>query len=194
MIQFTTECSFHNVKRHVFQGPFAKEKDQCSLRFLSPAKGTAKQHTLACPAAHLHWTTGRLTHSQLGCDNAKPKCENCHAHQRSCTYAVRIQKDRPSNSQINHLKEDNAKLQQTISKLRHELDLARTGFQDQNGVHATETALLDAVDSPEAWTSLARKTDTRPDVDETQKLRLLAEAARQRKFDHSSPSQHPPRS
>ncbi|KAK6840171.1 hypothetical protein PG987_006037 [Apiospora arundinis] len=140
---------------------------------------------------------------KLGCDNAKPKCENCHAHQRTCTYAVRIKKDRPSNTQINHLKDENAKLQLAIDELRRSLGTALRNAHD--GHHAGSHADLHAPDlgvvpgvgdnlspsyihqvSPSAtayvWSSLKRKNNTRP-VDETQKLQLLAEAAKQRQLE-----------
>ncbi|KAK8074362.1 hypothetical protein PG994_005261 [Apiospora phragmitis] len=135
---------------------------------------------------------------KLGCDNAKPKCENCHAHQRSCTYAVRIKNDRPSNSQINCLKEENAKLYSTIEGFRRDLKSAQDSRRDghrvdsQRDTHGPEEAVVpNTVDTSshsqqvfrgttgEAWTGLRRKNDAHPVVDETQKLQLLAEAAKQ---------------
>ncbi|KAF4968638.1 hypothetical protein FSARC_4013 [Fusarium sarcochroum] len=51
---------------------------------------------------------------KLGCDNAKPKCENCQARAVECTYARRTAQARPSNARINKLEEENAHLRQLL--------------------------------------------------------------------------------
>ncbi|EED14997.1 nitrogen assimilation transcription factor nirA, putative [Talaromyces stipitatus ATCC 10500] len=59
---------------------------------------------------------------KLGCDNAKPKCENCRCSGKDCTYAERVKKIRPTNAQIRHLEDENAQLKSSLSKLRSRLN------------------------------------------------------------------------
>ncbi|CAJ0550235.1 Ff.00g101650.m01.CDS01 [Fusarium sp. VM40] len=51
---------------------------------------------------------------KLGCDNAKPKCENCQARLVQCTYSKRMTPARPSNARIHKLEEENARLRQQL--------------------------------------------------------------------------------
>ncbi|TVY32562.1 Nitrogen assimilation transcription factor [Lachnellula subtilissima] len=57
-------------------------------------------------------------HNQLGCNNAKPKCENCYENQKECSYSVRMRKERPSNSRIITLKEENIRLRKELERLQ----------------------------------------------------------------------------
>ncbi|CAG7555269.1 unnamed protein product [Fusarium equiseti] len=50
----------------------------------------------------------------LGCDNAKPKCENCQARDLECTYTERPVHARPSNARINMLEKENARLREQL--------------------------------------------------------------------------------
>ncbi|KAI1070809.1 hypothetical protein LB507_006780 [Fusarium sp. FIESC RH6] len=51
---------------------------------------------------------------KLGCDNAKPKCENCQTRDLACTYTERPVHARPSNARINMLEEENARLREQL--------------------------------------------------------------------------------
>ncbi|WAO90301.1 Fungal-trans domain-containing protein [Fusarium falciforme] len=50
----------------------------------------------------------------MGCDNAKPKCENCQGRAIECTYTKRTKQARPSNARINTLEEENAQLRELL--------------------------------------------------------------------------------
>ncbi|RSL75134.1 hypothetical protein CEP51_011160 [Fusarium floridanum] len=51
---------------------------------------------------------------KLGCDNAKPKCENCQGRTIECTYTKRTKQARPSNARIHNLEEENAQLRELL--------------------------------------------------------------------------------
>ncbi|UPL03597.1 hypothetical protein LCI18_014531 [Fusarium solani-melongenae] len=51
---------------------------------------------------------------KLGCDNAKPKCENCQGRVIECTYTKRTKQARPSNARIHTLEEENAQLRELL--------------------------------------------------------------------------------
>ncbi|KAJ4221451.1 hypothetical protein NW759_006697 [Fusarium solani] len=51
---------------------------------------------------------------KLGCDNAKPKCENCQGRAIECTYTKRTKQARPSNARIHSLEEENAQLRELL--------------------------------------------------------------------------------
>ncbi|KAF5540068.1 Nit-4-like protein [Fusarium napiforme] len=58
---------------------------------------------------------------KLGCDNAKPKCENCQGRAIECTYSQRIAQARPSNARIQKLEEENARLRGQLCSRSPEL-------------------------------------------------------------------------
>ncbi|KAH7173898.1 fungal-specific transcription factor domain-containing protein [Fusarium flagelliforme] len=58
---------------------------------------------------------------KLGCDNAKPKCENCQARDLECTYTERPVHARPSNARINMLEKENARLREQLRLVDSEL-------------------------------------------------------------------------
>ncbi|PVH97473.1 hypothetical protein DM02DRAFT_730552 [Periconia macrospinosa] len=55
---------------------------------------------------------------KLGCDNKKPKCTKCSLHGRECTYSERPRSERPSNSRIAHLLDENDRLRQSLEALQ----------------------------------------------------------------------------
>ncbi|KIL88692.1 hypothetical protein FAVG1_07940 [Fusarium avenaceum] len=73
---------------------------------------------------------------KLGCDNAKPKCENCQARPVQCTYSKRTTQARPSNARIHKLEEENSRLRQQLhsqSPERISDQRSGTSSQTQNG-------------------------------------------------------------
>ncbi|KAH8888028.1 hypothetical protein GQ53DRAFT_725227 [Thozetella sp. PMI_491] len=75
---------------------------------------------------------------KLGCDNAKPKCENCYSHQKECTYAVRIHSERPSNSRMKQLLEENSRLRKIAEDLTSSKGVKRK--RAQNADHQIASA------------------------------------------------------
>ncbi|KPM39353.1 hypothetical protein AK830_g7207 [Neonectria ditissima] len=53
---------------------------------------------------------------KLGCDNARPRCENCELRDQDCTYAKRVKQARPSKARIRHLEEENARLRESLRR------------------------------------------------------------------------------
>ncbi|EXK29799.1 hypothetical protein FOXG_20600 [Fusarium oxysporum f. sp. lycopersici 4287] len=58
---------------------------------------------------------------KLGCDNAKPRCENCQGRAIECTYSQRTAQARPSNARIHKLEEENARLREQLCPRSPEL-------------------------------------------------------------------------
>ncbi|KAH8689158.1 putative nitrogen assimilation transcription factor nirA [Talaromyces proteolyticus] len=62
---------------------------------------------------------------KLGCDNAKPKCENCRTQGKSCIYSERMKNIRPTNTQIRRLEEENAQLRRSLARTRSQMNVER---------------------------------------------------------------------
>ncbi|KAF5693016.1 Nit-4-like protein [Fusarium denticulatum] len=75
---------------------------------------------------------------KLGCDNAKPKCENCQGRAIECTYSQRTAQARPSNARIQKLEEENARLRNQLCSRSPELSSVHSDTQ-QGGIHMAET-------------------------------------------------------
>ncbi|KAI1059817.1 hypothetical protein LB506_008904 [Fusarium annulatum] len=75
---------------------------------------------------------------KLGCDNAKPKCENCQGRAIECTYSQRTAQARPSNARIQKLEEENARLRDQLCSRSPELSSVHSDTQ-QVGNHLDET-------------------------------------------------------
>ncbi|KAF4971919.1 hypothetical protein FZEAL_9721, partial [Fusarium zealandicum] len=87
---------------------------------------------------------------KLGCDNAKPKCENCQVRDVDCTYTQRAKQDRPSNARIQKLEEENARLRELLrlqaSGLHHEQSSdprSRHSVFDSLPITSSEDAVTD---------------------------------------------------
>ncbi|RMJ01473.1 hypothetical protein CDV36_015782 [Fusarium kuroshium] len=90
---------------------------------------------------------------KLGCDNAKPKCENCQGRAIECTYTKRTKQARPSNARIHNLEEENAQLREllrlrSVSLNRHQSSnssrppLDDSGFVPDHHDSASDTVHL----------------------------------------------------
>ncbi|KAG5806437.1 hypothetical protein H9Q74_007151 [Fusarium xylarioides] len=75
---------------------------------------------------------------KLGCDNAKPKCENCQGRAIECTYSQRTAQARPSNARIQKLEAENARLRDQLCSTSPELSGVHSDA-DQGGIHLAET-------------------------------------------------------
>ncbi|KAI1009019.1 hypothetical protein LB504_001940 [Fusarium proliferatum] len=75
---------------------------------------------------------------KLGCDNAKPKCENCQGRAIECTYSQRTSQARPSNTRIQKLEEENARLRDQLCSRSPELSSVHPDTQ-QGEIHFAET-------------------------------------------------------
>ncbi|KAF5705876.1 Nit-4-like protein [Fusarium mundagurra] len=75
---------------------------------------------------------------KLGCDNAKPKCENCQGRAIECTYSQRTAQARPSNARIQKLEEENARLRGQLCSRSPELSGVHSDT-DQGGIHLAGT-------------------------------------------------------
>ncbi|KAJ4087645.1 hypothetical protein NW756_007793 [Fusarium oxysporum] len=74
---------------------------------------------------------------KLGCDNAKPKCENCQGRAIECTYSQRAAQARPSNARIHKLEEENARLREQLCSKSPELSTVHSDTQ-QTVIHLAE--------------------------------------------------------
>ncbi|KAF5601681.1 Nit-4-like protein [Fusarium subglutinans] len=106
---------------------------------------------------------------KLGCDNAKPKCENCQGRAIECTYSHRIAQARPSNARIQKLEEENARLRDQLCSRSPEL----------SGVHS---------DAQQRDTHLA--ADTPNPIESTPTLNIISDQTHQAKAQAVSPSCH----
>ncbi|KAF5557385.1 Nit-4-like protein [Fusarium phyllophilum] len=75
---------------------------------------------------------------KLGCDNTKPKCENCQGRAIECTYSQRTAQSRPSNARIQKLEEENARLRDQLCSRSTELSGVHSDTQ-QGEIHLAET-------------------------------------------------------
>ncbi|KAF5620115.1 Nit-4-like protein [Fusarium sp. NRRL 52700] len=75
---------------------------------------------------------------KLGCDNARPKCENCQGRAIECTYSQRTAQARPSNARIQKLEEENARLRDQLCTRSPELSGVDSDAQ-QGEIQLAET-------------------------------------------------------
>ncbi|KAF4438260.1 hypothetical protein FACUT_5125 [Fusarium acutatum] len=75
---------------------------------------------------------------KLGCDNAKPKCENCQGRAIECTYSQRTAQARPSNARIQRLEEENARLRNQLCSRSPELSDVHS-YSQQGEIHVAES-------------------------------------------------------
>ncbi|KAI1024602.1 hypothetical protein LB503_007179 [Fusarium chuoi] len=75
---------------------------------------------------------------KLGCDNAKPKCENCQGRAIECTYSQRTAQARPSNARIQKLEEENARLRDQLCSRSPDLSSVHSDTQQEEN-HLNET-------------------------------------------------------
>lgn len=74
---------------------------------------------------------------KLGCDSGKP-CNKCTQYGRDCVYSERPAKERPTNSRIAHLAQQNEKLRTSLSLLQTPpTPDSSSGLQDQSSTEAT---------------------------------------------------------
>ncbi|CAI6261787.1 unnamed protein product [Periconia digitata] len=137
---------------------------------------------------------------KLGCDNKKPKCTKCIVHSRECTYAERFS-ERPSNSRIAHLLEENKNLRAAIDTQKaRSIDTTTTVRTDtlndapsRAATAARSTTAIDAIganfhgpssvlhdQTAAAWSSSVNPTKVR---NTNVRSALFAEAARQRQLE-----------
>ncbi|KAH7235063.1 fungal-specific transcription factor domain-containing protein [Fusarium solani] len=107
---------------------------------------------------------------KLGCDNAKPKCENCQGRVIECTYTKRTKQARPSNARIHSLEEENAQLRellrlQSVSLNRDQSSnssqppLGDSTFAPDHQYSASDTIhVSETVDGPHPDVSLSHST------------------------------------
>ncbi|KAF4445800.1 hypothetical protein F53441_10445 [Fusarium austroafricanum] len=76
---------------------------------------------------------------KLGCDNAKPKCENCQGRAVECTYTKKTAQARPSNARIHELEEENARLRQ---HLRSQSVVSRKGQHSDGTLQPESEAII----------------------------------------------------
>ncbi|KAF5613679.1 Nit-4-like protein [Fusarium tjaetaba] len=95
---------------------------------------------------------------KLGCDNAKPKCENCQGRAIECTYSQRIAQARPSNARIQKLEEENARLRDQLRSRSPELSSVHSDA-DQGGIHLNGNPnLVESIITPNSFSDQTRPT------------------------------------